>query len=69
MEDHLGEIMEKTAFDNLMEEFGTIKNLCEKIGVKYVTAYAWKMRNGIPKKWHSAIIEASEGRMNESLLG
>ena len=61
--------MEKTAFDNLMEEFGTIKNLCDKIDVKYVTAYAWKMRNGIPKKWHTAIIEASEGRMTENDLG
>jgi CRISPR/Cas system CMR-associated protein Cmr3 (group 5 of RAMP superfamily) len=60
--------MEKTAFDNLMTEFGTIKNLCEKIGVKYVTAYAWKMRNGIPKKWHKAITEASEGRLTENDL-
>lgn len=61
--------MEKTAFDNLMDEFGTIKKLCEKIGVKYVTAYAWKMRNGIPKRWHTAIIEASEGRLTEQHLG
>jgi len=45
-----------SSFDRLMAEFGTIKTLCEKIGVKYVTAYAWKMRNGIPKKWHKAII-------------
>lgn len=61
--------MEKTAFDNLMAEFGTIKNLCDKIGVKYVTAYAWKMRNGIPKKWHTAIIEASENRLTAEHLG
>jgi hypothetical protein len=61
--------MEKTAFDNLMTEFGSIKNLCDKIGVKYVTAYAWKMRNGIPKKWHTAIIEASEGRLTAEHLG
>jgi len=61
--------MEKTAFDNLMAEFGTIKKLCEKIGVKYVTAYAWKMRNGIPAKWHHKIIEASEGRISEADLG
>jgi hypothetical protein len=61
--------MEKTAFDNLMAEFGSIKNLCDKIGVKYVTAYAWKMRNGIPKKWHTAIIEASENRLTAEHLG
>ena len=58
-----------SSFDKLMAEFGTIKNLCEKIGVKYVTAYAWKMRNGIPKKWHKAITEASEGRLTENDLG
>jgi hypothetical protein len=61
--------MEKTAFDNLMAEFGSIKNLCDKIGVKYVTAYAWKMRNGIPKKWHKEIIWASEGRLTAEHLG
>jgi hypothetical protein len=60
---------QKSSFDRLMAEFGTIKILCEKIGVKYVTAYAWKMRNGIPKKWHKAIIEASEGRLTEQDLG
>ena len=58
-----------SSFDKLMSEFGTIKILCEKIGVKYVTAYAWKMRNGIPNKWHKAIIEASEGRLTENDLG
>lgn len=58
-----------TAFEKLMAEFGTIKGLCEKIGVKYVTAYAWKMRNGIPAKWHNKIIEASEGRLTEQDLG
>jgi len=58
-----------SSFDRLMAEFGTIKTLCEKIGVKYVTAYAWKMRNGIPRKWHKAIIEASEGRLTENDLG
>ena len=60
---------QKSSFDRLMDEFGTIKTLCEKIGVKYVTAYAWKMRNGIPKKWHTAIIEASEGRLTAEHLG
>jgi hypothetical protein len=58
-----------SSFDKLMAEFGTIKILCEKIGVKYVTAYAWKMRNGIPKKWHKAITEASKGRLTENDLG
>jgi len=58
-----------SSFDKLMAEFGTIKILCEKIGVKYVTAYAWKMRNGIPAKWHQKIIEASEGRLTEQDLG
>jgi molybdenum-dependent DNA-binding transcriptional regulator ModE len=60
---------QQSAFDKLIEAVGSIKGICNAIGVKYVTAYAWKMRNGIPKKWHKAIIEASEGRMNESQLG
>ena len=58
-----------SSFDKLMAEFGTIKIICEKIGVKYVTAYAWKMRNGIPAKWHQKIVEASEGRITEQDLG
>ena len=58
-----------TAFEKLMAEFGSIKNLCQILDVKYVTAYAWKMRNGIPKKWHTAIIEASEGRLTAEHLG
>ena len=58
-----------SSFDKLMSEFGTIKILCKKIGVKSLTAYAWTMRNGIPKKWHTAIIEASEGRLTENDLG
>jgi hypothetical protein len=31
--------------------------------MKYVTVYAWSMRNSIPKKHHQAIIEASEGKI------
>ena len=58
-----------TAFEKLMAEFGSIKNLCKALEVTYVTAYAWKMRNGIPAKWHKKIIEASEGRLTEQDLG
>jgi hypothetical protein len=64
---YIGETM--TAFEKLMAEFGSIKNLCQILDVKYVTAYAWKMRNGIPAKWHQKIIEASEGRLTEQDLG
>jgi molybdenum-dependent DNA-binding transcriptional regulator ModE len=64
---YIGETM--TAFEKLMAEFGSIKNLCQILGVKYVTAYAWKMRNGIPAKWHQKIVEASEGRITEQDLG
>jgi len=58
-----------TAFEKLMAEFGSIKNLCKAIEVNYVTAYAWKMRNGFPAKWQTQIIEASEGRLTEQDLG
>ena len=60
---------QQSAFDCLIVVFGSIKGICNAIGVKYVTAYAWKMRNGIPKKWHKAIIEASNGKLTENDLG
>lgn len=58
-----------TAFEKLIATFGTIKNVCQILDAKYVTVYAWKMRNGIPAKWHQKIIEASEGRLTEQDLG
>jgi hypothetical protein len=36
--------------------------------MKYVTVYAWSMRNSIPKKHHEAIIEASFGKITEEDL-
>lgn len=57
------------AFSKLLEVFGSIKGIAEKIGVKYVTVYAWHMRNGIPKKHHKTIIEASAGKLTEQDLG
>jgi hypothetical protein len=58
-----------TAFEKLIATFGTIKNVCQILDAKYVTVYAWKMRNGIPAKWHQKIVEASEGRLTEQDLG
>jgi hypothetical protein len=37
--------------------------------MKYVTVYAWSMRNSIPQKHHKAIIEASEGKITAQDLG
>jgi hypothetical protein len=37
--------------------------------MKYVTVYAWSMRNSIPQKHHKAIIIASEGKITEQDLG
>jgi uncharacterized protein YjcR len=56
-------------FDKLLEVFGSYKDISEKLGIKYVTVYAWSMRNSIPKKHHKAIIEASEGKITEQDLG
>ena len=55
-------------FDKLLEVFGSYKDISEKLGIKYVTVYAWSMRNSIPKKHHQAIIEASEGKITEQDL-
>jgi DNA-binding transcriptional regulator YdaS (Cro superfamily) len=50
-------------FDKLLEVFGSFKDIADKLSMKYVTVYAWSMRNSIPKKHHQAIIDASEGKI------
>ena len=55
-------------FEKLLEAFGTYKDISQKLGIKYVTVYAWSMRNSIPKKHHQAIIEASDGKITEQDL-
>ena len=55
-------------FDKLLEVFGSFKDIADKLGMKYVTVYAWSMRNSIPKKHHEAIIEASFGKITEEDL-
>jgi hypothetical protein len=55
-------------FDKLLEVFGSFKDIADKLSMKYVTVYAWSMRNSIPKKHHKAIIEASEGKITEQDL-
>jgi len=57
------------SFDKLLEVFGSYKEMAQKLGMKYVTVYAWSMRNSIPKKHHKAIIVASEGRISAEDLG
>ena len=59
------EAVQQTQFDKALAVFGSIKGISEKVGVKYVSCYAWYMRGGkIPKKHHKAIIVASEGRIS-----
>jgi DNA-binding transcriptional regulator YdaS (Cro superfamily) len=63
------DIVAKTPqFEKLLEAFGSYKDISQKLGIKYVTVYAWSMRNSIPKKHHQAIIEASEGKITEQDL-
>ena len=58
------DIVAKTPqFEKLLEAFGSYKDISQKLGIKYVTVYAWSMRNSIPKKHHQAIIEASDGKI------
>ena len=56
-------VAQKQHFDKLLEVFGSYKDISEKLGIKYVTVYAWSMRNSIPKKHHKAIIIASDGKI------
>lgn len=62
-------VAQKQHFDKLLEVFGSYKDISEKLGIKYVTVYAWSMRNSIPKKHHKAIIEASDGKITAADLG
>ena len=62
-------VTQKQHFDKLLEVFGSYKDISEKLGIKYVTVYAWSMRNSIPKKHHKAIIIASEGKITADDLG
>jgi len=62
-------VAQKQHFDKLLEVFGSYKDISEKLGIKYVTVYAWSMRNSIPKKHHQAIIAASEGKITADDLG
>jgi len=61
-------VAQKQHFDKLLEVFGTYKDIAHHLGMKYVTVYAWSMRNSIPKKHHQAIIEASNGKITEQDL-
>jgi DNA-binding transcriptional regulator YdaS (Cro superfamily) len=62
-------VAQKQHFDKLLEIFGGYKEMAQKLNMKYVTVYAWSMRNSIPKKHHQAIIAASEGRLTAEDLG
>ena len=58
------EAVQQTQFDKALAVFGSIKGMAEKVGVKYVSCYAWHMRGGkIPKKHHNAVLQASEGKL------
>ena len=55
-------------FDKLLEVFGSYKGISEALNIKYVTVYAWFMRNGIPEKHHDTIIAKSEGKITKDDL-
>jgi len=62
-------VKNQQSFDKMLEVFGSYKEMAQKLNMKYVTVYAWSMRNSIPKKHHKAIIEASEGKITAQDLG
>ncbi len=61
-------VKNQQSFDKMLEVFGSYKDIADKLGMKYVTVYAWSMRNSIPQKHHKAIIIASEGKITEQDL-
>lgn len=61
--------MEKAkGFDKLLEVFGSYKGISEALGIKYVTVYAWYMRNGIPEKHFDNIVAKSKGKITKDDL-
>ena len=62
-------VKNQQSFAKLLEVFGSYKEIAQKLGMKYVTVYAWSMRNSIPQKHHKAIIIASEGKITAQDLG
>ena len=62
-------VKNQQSFDKMLEVFGSYKEMAQKLNMKYVTVYAWSMRNSIPKKHHKTIIEASEGKLTAQDLG
>ena len=58
----------KQPFEKLLEVFGSYKGISEALGIKYVTVYAWYMRNGIPEKHHDNIIAKSDGKITKNDL-
>ena len=61
-------VKNQQSFAKLLEVFGSYKEMAQKLGMKYVTVYAWHMRNGIPEKHHETIIAASEGKITKEDL-
>lgn len=56
-------------FDTLTVEFGSLKNLAEKMGVTYNCVYQWKARNKqIPLKNIGVIEELSQGRITRQMM-
>lgn len=56
-------------FDTLTVEFGSLKNLAEKMGVTYNCVYQWKARGKqIPLKNIGIIEELSQGRITRQMM-
>lgn len=53
--------------DLLLKEFGSYRNIAEKLGVAYQTAYSYSFRP-IPHKHLDKLVELSEGRLNKEML-
>ena len=59
--------MDKKPHEHLLEVFGSYQEVAKIIGKSYQSAYAMSFRP-IPYKHLDKLIEASNGRLNKSML-
>jgi len=61
------EAQKLTPAQHLLKEFGSYKDLADKLGMSYQTAFSFSFRK-IPHKHIDKLIQLSEGRLTKEML-
>lgn len=54
--------MEKTPIRNLIDRFGTRKQLADEIGANVASVHKWAEADRIPARWQAAVIRAAQAQ-------